>query len=307
MSKFIVIKKNTIIFIISIILIFILCSLILFKFINLKSQSTLNELDEGSISIDLNGDGKKDIIYLDTSKNQYSVKINCNSKEYILTPANNKDNFGSMNNKDKIEINVYDLSRDSIPEIIISTYIDNKCTNYIFKYIDSNFKNILSTNENLIGIINSKNTKTPFLISISSSKGDEQSRSFIFKNDSIKDISFGKVKTPGFSTCQQIIDAIEKPYEVLEMPDIFSSNISSDELALLWNLEKETYIYSFENGFFKDVNWDSSGESTTLEWTLNFNVAKKIGDSTNISPLKLYIKIEKSPYGDFKISSIKKI
>lgn len=307
MAKFIVIKRNTLIFIVLIIILFVFSSFMLLKFINKSDTTTISNKISSPLEVDLTGDGKNDQIIIDESKGDYIVKVLTNSKEYILTPNNNSHSLGSKTSNDKIYINTMDLSRDSIPEIIVQTYSNSKPTNYIFKFIDSTFKNILTTEENLIGILNSNNTKTPNLVSILSSKSDEYSRSFIIKQDTIKDVSFGKIKLPGYATSQKLIDAIEKPYEVLEMPDIFAGNISSEEIALLWNLEKDTYIYSFENGFFKDVNWDNSGDAISIEWTLHFNVAKKIGESTSIAPLDIYIKLDKTPYGDYKICSMKKI
>lgn len=306
MSKFIVVKKNILIFIAAIIILFIISSLILIKFIDSKSVATVCN-DDSTIIADFNGDGIDDKLTIDKSKDSYCVRVNIDSKEFILTPNDNKYKLGSKNNGDTITVTVADISRDLTPEIIISTYINKETNNHVFKYLDSTFKNIISTSENIIGIINSHNSKTPMLVSLSSSIGDDSSRSFIIKDYKIKDISFDKLKTPGLSIIQQLIDSIEKPYEVLEMPDIFSNNISSDELALLWNLEKETYTYSFENGFFKDIDWDSYGNPTILEWNLNFNVTSKLRDINNTTHLNIYIKIEKSPYGDFKISSIKKL
>lgn len=307
MSKFIVVKRNTMIFIAIVILLFIFSSFIFINFITKSTVTTLGSEDnQDNMLIDLNGDGKNYELYIDKSKDIYCVKVKFASKEVSLIPNGKQYTLGSQNNNDKIYIKTQDLTRDDIPEVIISTFINKEPVNHIFKYSEGNFLNIISTDQNIVGILNSKNTKSPTLISLSSSKGDESVNSYILKGNNFKDISFSKTKTPGLSTSQQFIDAIEKPYEVLETPDIFSSDISSDELSLLWNLDKETYVYSFENGFFRDIDWDSNGDSRAIEWNLRFNCSKKIGSSEKDSQINIYIKIEKSQYGDFKISSLKK-
>lgn len=300
-----IIRKNILIFAFALSIIFSFTVFMLYKFVANKPISTLNSVDKKILDIDLDGDGKKDALILDVIKDDFVIKIQSNSKEFILTP-NDKNNFGnSISNS--ISINVCDLSRDSIPEIIVSTYSNTSNSNYIFKYINSTFKNILTTEDNTICILNSQNTQSPFFISISSSNSDENSRAFIIKKDTVKDISFGKIKIPGYSIYQNIIDSIEKPYEVLEMPDIFSSELPSNELSFLWTLQKDSFAYSFKQGFIKDINWDSNNSPISIEYILRFDVAKKIGDSNDDLKLTLLVKIDKNQYGEFKVSSIQKI
>lgn len=309
MYRFIVIKKKNIF---SSLIVFVIILFLLFSFYyiytdNKNSQNTVANINiNEEISLDLNGDGEKETLEVNQEKNTYVVKVKTASKDYILHPSDNSKILGEYTPNWPLRVNTIDLSRDGIPEIIIRTFKDNKPINYIFTWNKDNFFNIYTSSNNILGILDSNNSRTPKILSISSSEGNSSTNSYIFNRRTLKDTTFSKTNVPNLNLVQSFIDLIESPYELSDAPNIFSSTIDSNELGLLWNLYKDTYNYSFQNGYFYDSIWDDSGNITTINWCLSFEEVKKLDSLAEKKELFLYLTIEIDSYNELKISSIKK-
>ena len=165
--------------------------------------------------------------------------------------------------------------------------------------------NILTTNDNIIGILDSINNKSSKFFSLSSKK-EYFFQGFILLDNKIKDISLQILRSLPFSI-QKFIDVIEAPYDLSTPPDIFSSEINSSELAILWNLNKDSYRYSFQNAYFIDYEWNKEGETTGLSWILSFEEVNHKDDSVIPKELLIYLDIKKDQYDNLKINSIQKI
>ncbi|ATD55659.1 hypothetical protein [Clostridium chauvoei] len=309
MAKFIVIKKKLTLS--SLILLGVLLTLS-FSFYKLNKNAEViatfsNSLSNGEdITQDFDGDGEKETIEILKEKEYYIVKIKGKNKEFTLRSKDGSEELISLSNSWPIKINTFDLSRDGLPEIIIRGSKNNSTINYIFTWQNNDFYNIYTSNDNILGIFDSTNSKTPRILSLSSSKGDTSTSSYIFNGDKLKDISFSKPIVPGLGSVQSFVDLIQAQYEISDPPDIFSPNISSSELSLLWNLDKENYRYDFQNGFFHDVNWDDNGEILSMTWCLSFQEVKIQDPDNTKKELIIYLTIQKDDYKEFKISSIKK-
>ena len=315
MYKFIVVKKKNI-FSYLLILIVSICS---FYYLwqykkdigstasTISSNISILKSSDIEILLDFNGDGEKETLEVKREKNTYVVKIKTPSKDYILNPSDNSKIIGEYNPSLPLKINTLDISRDGIPEIIIRTSKNNKPTNYIFTWNKNDFLNIYTSSSNIFGILDSKNSRTPRILSASSSKGDSSTNSYILTEKQLKDTTFSKSTIPNLNLIQSFIDLIQAPYELSDVPDIFSSFIDSTELSLLWNLNKDSYNYTFQNGYFYDTSWDDSGNITTINWFLSFEEIKKIDSPDNKKELLLYLTLEKDSYNHLKISTIKKI
>lgn len=310
MAKFIVIKKRSII----LSLIFtLICSTVLLSLLFFNNKNTVsvesfsNILTEGdTITCDFNGDGEIETLEISSENGNYIVRIKGKNKNYVLKTEYGSNFLGNALSNWSIKVALLDLSRDGIPEIIIQTNINSSPINHIFTWRKNNYVNIYTSTDNLLGILDSSNSKTPKILSLSSSKGDNSTNSYIINGDKIKNISFSKTIVPGLAPLQSFIDIIETPYEIDDTPDIFSSSIDSTELSLLWNLDKEICNYSFQSGYFTDTKWDSSGELTSLAWTLSFENTNKKQHDSDKKELILYLAIKKDEYNKFKICSIKK-
>ncbi|GAB6169440.1 hypothetical protein JCM1393_19000 [Clostridium carnis] len=309
MAKFIVIKKKTILssLIVLCLSIFLLCYFFIFTNDNYSATNfTLSTFTKDTDSLDLNGDGEMDSLNILSEKNHYIINIKTQNKDFSLKSKDKSNLLASKLSNWPIKINTLDLSRDGTPEIIIRGSKDNSPINYIFTWDNGEFNNIYTSQDNILGILDSTNSRTPKILSLSSSKGDSSVASFVFNGSNIKDISFSKQKVPGLASIQSFIDIIQAQYELSEPPNIFSSNISSDELGLLWGLDKENYRYSFQNGYFTDTKWDKNGDVTTLNWVLSFEAVNKSKSNSPKQELLLYLTVERDPYKEFKILSIRK-
>ena len=252
---------------------------------------------------DLNGDGIKDELSIYKLNNFYEIKVTSNNSEYLLNCIDN--NFLSVCPNYNLKINIIDLSRDNIPEIILSNSIDNTAKQLIIKWTGEKFETIESLNNNILGIINSKNTQTPMIFS-ASVPNYKNSLLFLIDNNSICSLNSLNYTINSLSETEKFVDLIEYPYEILEVPNIFSSDISYDELKLLWNLNKEIYQYTFQSGYFYDIDWNNYGSPNSILWTISFKKNKISNSKDEGNEFVLYIEVSLDQYNNYRISSIKK-
>lgn len=305
MTKFIIIKKNLLFS--NILKFLIVFSLLLISFLFLfekKSIMTFSSNNE-NLFYDFDGDGNDESVEILKEKNKYLISVNNSKSQYVLTDSNDSKYLGDFTKKWPLKIDLIDLSRDNIPEIIVRTSIDNQPINYIFSWNGKDFSNILTTTDNIIGILDSNNNRSLKLFTLSSRKGDSSSKSYMFLGNEVKDITFSNLKVPSLSSIQKFIDIIEAPYNLEETPNIFSINIPKDELSKLWHLNKDSYRYSFQNGYFIDTNWNSSLSPSKLTWLLSFDVINYKDDSILPKELLIYVSVSEDNYKELKISSIK--
>ena len=176
----------------------------------------------------------------------------------------------------------------------------------IFQWKNNSFQEVFFTQNNILAIIDYNNSRTPKIYTTSSFKADEATTGYILNSSTLKDITFSAPKIPSLATMQLFIDCIEADYELDDVPDIFTDNIKSEELGLLWNLNKNNYNYSFQKAYCYDSTWDEFGNPTTLYWTLSFQKNNFTNDNSNPKELILYITVEYTDSNQFKISSILK-
>lgn len=85
------------------------------------------------------------------------------------------------------------------------------------------------------------------------------------------------------------------------------SPIPSEELGLLWNLDKKVYRYEYQYGYFFDSTWNNLANPTTIYWILSFKKINFIDSQKANTELMLNLKCELDELGEFKISSINKL
>lgn len=305
MTKFIIIKKNLLFS--NILKFLIVFSLLLISFLFLFERKSIMTFSSNNDNLfyDFDGDGSDESVEILKEKNKYLISVSNSKSEYILTDLDNSKYLGDFTKKWPLKIDLIDLSRDNIPEIIVRTSIDNQPINYIFSWNGKGFSNILTTTDNILGILDSNNNRSLKLFTLPSRKGDSSSKSYMFLGNEVKDITFANLKVPSLSSIQKFIDIIEAPYNLEETPNIFSINIPKDELSKLWHLNKDSYRYSFQNGYFIDTNWNSSLSPSKLTWLLSFDVINYKDDSILPKELLIYVSVSEDNYKELKISSIK--
>ena len=283
MFNFLTSKKK--IFLTFIIMTFIICSIIV-TIINTyyKNIETISiESFENSNGYDFDLDGENDQLTIVSTNSTYSIKIKNSIGELLLKSNEFAYSLLDINPSCNISIFYIDLDRNKTPEIIVSGLKNNKPTFYVFQWKDNAFQEILFSQNNILGILDYHNSRTA---------------------NSLKNINFSNPSIPSLSGIQTLINLIEADYELDETPDIFTSYIPSEELGILWNLDKSSYGYSFQKGYFYDTSWNDLGMPTSIYWILSFEKTNFIDSNTNPKELNIYVKAELDESGDYKISSI---
>ena len=304
MFNSITVKRNT--FIAFIIAIFIICVTIA-TIINtyLKNTETLsNKHLDNTKEYDFDCDGENDQLIIISTNSTYSIKIK-NSIGEILLKSNEFDySLIDITSSCNINISYIDLDRNKVPELIISGFKNNKPAFYIFQWKDNTFQEVLFSQNNILGILDYNNSRTPKIYTTNSTTGDKGTNGYILNSNSIKDITFSNPKIPSLGSIQTLINLIEADYELEDAPDIFTSYIPSEELGILWNLDKLTYHYSFQKGYFYDISWNDLGKATSISWILSFEKANFIDSNSYPKELTIYVKAELGESDQYKISSI---
>lgn len=303
--KILIIKKNfllTIFFFLT--LLFIGTTIYYFSASKQKIIETINPISMNKdIKIDLNNDGKDEIIQKIVGENKVDFNIMfLNNDQYLSNEIDDNILF-TYNNHWNPNFIINDISRDNIPEIMIQGFKNNKSAFYLFTWKDKKLSKIYSSNKNIFGILDSKNSKTPQCYLISSSEGISSFNSFMLINDTILDTTKENISIPSLDSINKFINILEVPYILDEIPDIFSNSINKKQLSLLWNLDKDSYSYAFQNAFFYDYEWNDSGEVTALKWKISFEKNKLKGLESDKDELVLNLDLKKEN-NYFKIISI---
>lgn len=268
---------------------------------NTKDIAVFNPL-KNNTSIDINADGINDIIEL----NNTNITVKINNNKYLLNNYLKDNTLTSSPSYFPYKAYVLNLSRSLKPEIVIQSNNNNNRTISILSYNSKDFTNVYTNNKNIFGILDYKSSKTPLCFSLNSNEGSSSIESFMIIQG--KAVKFNKFnyEIPGLFNTLKFIDLIETDYELEEIPDIFTTNINSDELGILWNLDKEHYNYSFQDGFFIDNYTDNSGVTTSLLWRLTFEGYKKNHNDNYKKQIIIHISCELTEDGSYKINSIYK-
>lgn len=278
-----------------------------FTSIKNKATQTISPINMSQSSpIDLTGDGQKDYLQFINSQNKIDLNINCSDNDFSLSNQVQDKVLFNTNAHWEPKLYLHDISRDNIPEIILQGSKDNKSICYVFHWNKKNFALAYSGNNNIFGILDCKNTKTPQCYSISSSEGISSLKSFMLLNDDTLDTSKENSYVPSLDSVTSFINIIELPYILDNLPDIFTTTIDKENLSLLWSLDKDNYSYSFQNGFFYDYKWSQSGEPYAIRWRLSFEKSSLKGTIGNKSEFILIIDLEKDG-STYKINSIQKV
>lgn len=276
----IIIKRKTII-LITLLLLFI-CGgfLYLTNFKNNYDTETViptmaKPQGEQAVKKDLDGDGKEDVLYITSKNDKYYVEAHINNNTYFFNEKKPLNTLGLYYTYWPMTINIIDINRDRLPEIIIQSSQDNSPVQHIFTWTSDEFKDLYCSTNNVLGVLDSANNQTPKLLSFSINNGVSEIQQHMLNGKNLKNISYENYSPPGLDSICQFIDIISYNYEIQEPPSIFTDNIPSNELSLLWQLDKESYYYSFQDAFFRDDSWKKDGSLSSCSWTLNFKKTQK--------------------------------
>ncbi|MBU3154417.1 VCBS repeat-containing protein [Clostridium estertheticum] len=315
--QIIFLKKKYIYYVLAIIIFTItLTFLLLFK---TNAISTFNIINESKMmQADLTGDGNKDILYIKTDVDKYYIQINSGDKCYYLEPSKKLNTVGNYYLQWPMRLTLMDISRNNVPEIFTQASVNNKAVQHVFLWTGEKYEDIFSSTNNILGFVDSKNNKTPKMLSGNIKDGELNLISYIFIQDSLKSFDYNYVDNyMGKTTVLGFINLMATfPVSELTMPkDLFTSDLNGNDISLLSDLSDRKVHLTFQDAVFKDFKWDKDGNTSDVLWTLNFkgtntndllepNVTN-LKESKNYTIeliLKLIPNTNKDP--SFKISSI---
>ncbi|MGL5151495.1 MAG: hypothetical protein ACRC7N_13090 [Clostridium sp.] len=301
--KILIIKRKNIFLILSLFILIILILIFMFNKSENGDADIFNPIPTNKDSlVDLTGDGVDDKIRVISNKNTIDIEIESRERRYLLSKLCNNvlvDNISSW----PIKIYIVNVSRNNRYELLVQGCKNGKPISYLFGWRDGSFTILNESNYNISGILDSNGLKTPQFIVLNSSDVQSSTHSYMFQDVEKIDITNKNIILPKIDNIFSFINLIETTYELDELPNIFSSSISRDDLAILWSFGKDTYQYSFEDGFFYDNKFDSFNNFTSISWRLTFERYNK--KDPNSPKDELTIILEYSKNGDeFKISKI---
>ena len=304
-------KKKFIYYALAVIIFVIM--LAFFLFFTKSSISTFNIIDEDKMmQADLTGDGTKDILYIktDKDKDKYYIQINSGDKSYYLEPSKKFNTVGTYYNQWPMRLTLMDISRNNVPEIFTQASQKNNAIQHAFLWNGENFDDIFCSSNNILGFVDSKNNKTPKVVSGNIKDGKINFISYILIKNSLNSFDYTYADNyMGKNTILSFINLMTSfPLAELNISkEFFAPNLNGSDISLLSDLSNRKVYFNFQDAVFKDYNWDKDGNTTELLWTLNFkgtnmNDLKEIKNYTIELILKLAPKDEK--VSTFKISSI---
>lgn len=275
---------------------------------NKNSLPTFFTIDNNKvINEDLNGDGSKDALYIKTNDNNYLVQINLsNELSYSLDPNKDIPTLGEHKSYWPMKVLIEDVSRDNIKEIFIQSSINEKPIQHIFKFNGERYENIYSSRDNILGFIDSKNNKTPKIVTGNLKDNGIKLKNHLFINNKFKTFDYSYPDNYiGDKLIYSFVGFIESfPNMNLILPNYFNTYINSNELSMIYTLSSKNTFYHFQDGFFKDISYDSQDRPLEVKWTLNFRGIEK-GDYKLINNYTIDIILSKKSFEhEYTITSI---
>ena len=125
--------------------------------------------------------------------------------------------------------------------------------------------------------MDSKNNKTPKIVTGNFKNNGIELKNHLFINNKFKTFEYAYPNNYiGINIIYSFIGFIESfPNMNVILPDYFSDNINSNELSMIYTLSSKNTVYNFQDGFFKDISYDSKDRPLEVKWTLNFKGIEK--------------------------------
>lgn len=297
-------------------LLFLILFILLIIFLNLSKQKeivpTFNQnASEDSYKLDLTGDGKEDYLYIITKENKYSLNINRNLESIVLESNSESGFFGEHSTYWPFIIRFQDLNRDKTPEILVQSTSNNKAVQHVvvYDYESETFNDAICNNNNLLGIMDLSNNKTPKLISANISNDSMTITNYILLKNKFNQFTYTNKSDEDFFCKNLIINVInffctknDDLYENI-LKNHCSPNIDSKSLNTLASLSSYKIDFIFRDGFFKDIKSNENGYPTVIEWYLSFS-GNDSSQNNNIVNYSYKMIAVQNDEGNYVINSI---
>lgn len=244
---------------------------------------------------DLNGDKKKDTIFIKYTSQGFIAQVNLNkNKTFSLDYTKDLPTLGEYCDYWPLRISTLDISRDNSKEIFLQSSFHNKPIQHIFTWDGYKYVNILSSTDNILGFLDSSNTRTPKVFLGNFENGDMKLKNYIYSKDRLEEITaINPLPFPGEDTISSLISLIETlPNQYITVPDYFYSQISGADLESLFRLANGSNSFVFQDGYFIDLAWQENGTATCFNWILNFR-AINTTDSSMVKNVTINLMLNK--------------
>ena len=276
-----------------------------------SALSTFNIVTESKMmQADLTGDGTKDILYIKTETDKYYIQINSEDKSYYLEPSKKINTVGNYYVQWPMRLTLMDISRNKVPEIFTQASTNNKAIQHVFLWNNEKFNDIFCSTNNILGFIDSKNNKTPKVLSGNIKDGKMTFVSYILIKNTLKSFDYNYTDNyMGKNTITGFINLMTSlPLSELNISkELFSPNLKGNDIKLLSDLWNKKIHFNFQDAVFKDHNWDKQGNVNEILWTLNFKGTNSM-DLKDIKNYTFELILKPIPNVDstltFKISSV---
>ncbi|MGL4991015.1 MAG: hypothetical protein ACRC57_07640 [Sarcina sp.] len=246
---------------------------------------------------DLNGDGKNDLIYITEKNDKYYIESLIDDKIYPLTPKKSLNSLGYYNDIAPISIHFLDLSRNKLPDIILQSLDTIEPIQHIFTFKDNEFKDIFCSTNNILGVLDSKNNKSPKYISCNSLNINKTLNKHMLINSIPKNISY---ENYSLSFLNEILDFFDDTiFDKNINFDIIDSKIHQKSSKSLNSLIQDDFTYKLIDIFFMDIAWDTNSLPTEFYFKIRYSQTQN--SNSKLLEFKLTVKLENS---HIKITSI---
>lgn len=268
------IKKETLYIITFALLISILFSIYILTKPTEESSSYVGNLND-SISLDVNGDGKKEELSKVNDGDDVGILIKYDNKEECLDKLSKTSYFKSM------DLFFCDLTRNTIPEVIINVHNKSNSKIEIFSSSEDKMNKIFSKAGNIVGISNSTNNRTP-LLTIGEKKDNSLTLStYLLINGEEKKLNINSDHIFGKDTITSLISYIENMYYENTPMDLslISHDFRGESYNAFESFDDTTHLI-FDKGSFSDLKYNKDGELSSIKWCLSFHTKEDSSNST---------------------------
>lgn len=272
-----------------------------------------------SLSIDTDGNGKKDTINIsiDGSRKEYKIEIiSDDNKKYILMPDPKVNISGPYVAWWPLRITVADINMDNTPEIITQlSKTTQGSASYIFRWNGKGYVELLSGQWNGISLIDVNRDNVPEVITEERIEGTGDVYSlYTWKANSYSKINFepGEISR-GYDKIKYLTQILNSPLEGKAFPIKQLNQYFTEEW--ISNVKNIEYLSSFSKGivgmqlqdYISEELESKSNSPGSVRWKLRYIVFRKFGSEVKAENYRAEIETEKSQNANstYKIKNIK--
>ena len=278
-------------------------------------SSTVNTYK--TLQVDVNGDGKKEIINIevDEQKKEYKIEIlNDGKKKFSLTPDPKIGTIGPYTPWWPLQITIADINMDKVPEIITQVAKTGGSPSYIFRWNGKSYERILSGFWEGICLIDVTGDRIPEVII------EERIPNFEYKYtiyswivSSYNKIDFKlDIEVRGYDKIKRLIGLLNSPFEqkYLSSDEFLKTNFTdewlkkSNNLEYLNNFSKNIVGIQLQDYIGEEMKWGSDALPKSARFNLRYIAFRKFGTEIKSENYIAEIETERIDNYNYKIKSI---